>query len=155
MARKAQAITYLKTAPKDLPDGVVQVEVRRKLKSEKPENAPDSWSQTADQRVLTLNVPAPNAEGVIAFAGFLSEAYGIDGPLFCAEAIRNAMADRAGAKIVLGREGDSLRFVPTISPLRTVDKGELVGARLAEWTNEHPGQMPSAEVLKNLYAGIA
>ena len=155
MSRKAQAISYLKTAPKDLPDGVVQVEVKRKLRDEKPEGAPDSFSHTADQRILTLNVPESNAAGVVAFPGFLSESYGIDGPLFCADAISNAVANGAAAKIFLGREGDSLRFVPQISPLRTVDKGELVGARLAEWTNANPGVMPSAEVLKNLYAGIA
>ena len=155
MARKAQTVSYLKAAPKDLPDGVVQVEIERKLKNIKPDNAPESWSPSADSRVFALNVPTASAAGVVAFPGFLSEAYGIDGPVFCAEAIRNAMADRAAAKLELGRENDSLRFVPAIAKLRTVDKGAVVGAKLSDWVNAHPGEKPSAEILASMFKGIA
>ena len=155
MARTAQSVSYLKAAPKDLPDGVVQVEIERKLKNIKPDNAPESWSPSADSRVFALNVPTASAAGVVAFPGFLSDAYGIDGPVFCAEAIRNAMADRAAAKLELGREKDSLRFVPAIAKLRTVNKGEVIGALLSDWINAHPGEIPPADVLTGIYKGIS
>ena len=156
MSRTSQSVSYLEAAPKDLPDGVVQVEVKRKLKNVKPDNAPESWTPTADSRMFALNVPAPNAAGVVAFPGFLSDVYGIDGPRFCAEAIRNAVADRAAAKLELGREGDSLRFVPAISKLTIVNKGEIMGGMLSDWLNEHPGEgAPPADVLANIFKGIA
>ena len=155
MARKASEVTFLKTAPRELPDGIETVEVKRTLRSQKPEGHTGDFKAQTGSVILTLDVPVVNGEGVIAYPAFYSENSGEEnGPEFAAEAIRNAIANAAAAKIALGSEGQSRHFVPPIAALRVVDKGEMVGQRLADWTRENPGKMPSAEVLKQLYAGI-
>lgn len=154
MPKTATATVYLKTEPKDLPDGVETVTVNRSLKTEKPDNAKDDWKTSTEARSFKLNVPASNAEGLLKFPGFLSDIYGIDGPKFCVEAVRNAMASQASARIALGKESDSLRFVPAIASLRTIDPAELAGAETQAWCKEHPGKAPPADVLARIWAGV-
>ncbi len=155
MARKASEVTFLKTAPKDLPDGIETVEVKRTLRTIKPEGHTGDFKAQTGSVILALDVPVVSGEGVLAYPTFYSENTGEDnGPDFVAEAIRNAIANAAAAKIALGQESRSRLFVPPIAALRVVDKGEMVGQRLAEWTRDNPGKMPSADVLKELYAGI-
>ncbi len=154
MSRVAKGISFLKKAPADLPNGIETVEIKRKLKSVRMDDSPKDWAPTADHRVVKINVPVPTAEGLIAFPKFLSEVYGIDGVAFCVEAQRQAMATYMGTKLPLGREDDAQRLVPAWSRLSVVDKSELIGSRMADWTKANPGKMPTAEQLKELYTGL-
>ena len=158
MARTANAVTMLKDEPKQLPDGLEVVEVKRKLKTVKPENASDSWKPTSEVRVLRLIVPKANAEGVTSFVRFYSEHCGNEkqnGPVFVAECVRTMIANAAAAKIALGDEDTSALLIAPVPTLRTVDKAEMAGERLAAWTRDNPGKIPGVEDLKTIYAGIA
>ncbi len=155
MARKASDVVLIPTEPKELPNGLEIVEVERKLKTLRPSDAKSDWVVSADRRVIRLIVPTPDAAGVLAYAKFYSENSGNDddGPRFVAEAVRNTIANMAAAKVGLGLEETSVRFIAPISGLRVVDKADVIGARMmADWA-EH-GTPPTAERLKAIYAGI-
>ena len=144
--RKASPVRTYK-APKDCPDGMELVDVKRTIGDNKGV-------------ILQMMVPKADAQGVLVGTEFLSQILEGDngGPEYVAEAIRTAMVNSVVAQLVSQKdEADTSKagsIVPRIAKLGVVDKGLVAGARLTAYIQEH-GTPPPADKMAEIYAGLS
>ncbi len=143
--RKSTPVRTYK-APKEIPDGMELVDVKRTVGENKG-------------AVIQLLVPKANAQGVTVGTAFLSQIIGDDqGPVFVAEAMRTAMVNSVVAQLISQKDEADLStagsIVPRIAALGVVDKGLVAGARLTAYIQEH-GTPPPADKMAEIYAGLS
>ncbi|MEE8113034.1 MAG: hypothetical protein V3T23_01645 [Nitrososphaerales archaeon] len=147
--RKSTPVRTYK-APKEIPDGMELVDVKRTVGESKGV-------------VLQMLVPVAGANsglGVSVGTAFLSQILeGEDmGPTFVAEATRTAWINSVVAQLISQKDDADLStagsIVPRIAALGVVDKGLVAGARLTAYIQEH-GTPPPADKMAEIYAGLS
>ena len=144
--RKATTVRMYK-APKETPDGMEVVDVKRAVGA-------------VQGVILQMMVPKADAQGVLVGTEFLSQILEGDngGPEFVAEAIRTAMVNSVVAQLVSQKDkADTSKagsIVPRIAKLGVVDKGLVAGARLTAYIQEH-GAPPPADKMAEIYEGLS
>jgi hypothetical protein len=135
------------------------VTIKRTVYPAKPATAGDSWKK-ADGAVkgtlLKVLACERSAAGVLEIVKHLAAIMPGEGSgaVFVADAINNLIATQASSAVVVGGEAKSALFIPTLSPLNTVEPSEIVAAKIGEWTTANPGQVPSQEDIAAMYQGV-